>query len=841
MRENGWPERRLHRGMLRAGSSAMVSLLFVLALLVGMLGSVFALGDSLGLRLHPEFMSNSRLDHQAALGFALLGLVVFAATTAIVHLRNRGRWQRQEREYKAAISSLLTAKDRADLILASEPQVIVTWNGAEDEPEIMGDPRVVLDIPVPRRVLGFGSWLPSESARMLEGALEELKRRGHAFSYVLKSNDDRFIAADGSAVAGRAVMRLRDLSGDRARCARAEENYETLAAETSALKCLLDAIPQPIWLRDGHDQLSFVNQAYVRAVDAPTAEAAIEKGLDLLDEKHRVAARAARAQGKAFMRRLPAIVSGQKHVFDVVDVVSGPGGGGIASDVTELEAARADLAMQIDSHVRTLHQLPTAVAIFDRAKRLQFHNEAYRTLWQLDAAFLAAMPSDGEILDQLRAERRLPEQADFRGWKRTHLEGYQTLDTLEHWWYLPDGRTLRVVTNPNPQGGVTYLFDDVTERFHLESRFNALSRVQGETLDSLKEAVAVFGSDGRLKLSNPAFAEIWGLPAAALADTPHIDAIIDACGEPSSHGRVWAEIRGAVTGLHDRRQPLQLRMEHSDRTVDAATSPLPDGATLATFADVTASVHAERMLKERNEALENASQIKNSFVHTVSYELRTPLQSITGFTEALLEGAAGALNDRQQEYLAHVMSSSEGLKALVEDILDLANIDTGTIELDLAPVNVPASIEAAVAGLRDRIAESGIKLQVNVAPNAPTLLADAKRMRQIVFNLLKNAVAFSERGQSVTVEAFPSGRELIVRVSDQGRGIPPEIIDKVFDRFEAHAAGSRQKSVGLGLAIVRSFVELHGGSVTLSSQPGRGTVATCRFPIVGETRDAQAA
>src|SRR5690606_26668122 len=130
--------------------------------------------------------------------------------------------------------------------------------------------------------------------------------------------------------------------------------------------------------------------------------------------------------------------------------------------------------------------------------------------------------------DRLRVARKLPEQTDFRQWKGQLHEAYRAIDPREHWWHLPDGRTLRVVTTPNPEGGVTYLFDDVTERLDLERRFDALIRVQGETLDNLSEAVAVFGSDGCLRLHNPAFVTMWRLDPATLTERPHIEGVITA-------------------------------------------------------------------------------------------------------------------------------------------------------------------------------------------------------------------------------------------------------------------------------------------------------------------------
>ena len=153
--------------------------------------------------------------------------------------------------------------------------------------------------------------------------------------------------------------------------------------------------------------------------------------------------------------------------------------------------------------------LATGVAIFGADQKLVFYNAAYRSLWDLDAAFLDQAPSDSEVLDRLRSARKLPEETDFRAWKSALHEAYRTTETKENLWYLPDGRSLRVICEQHPFGGVTYLYENATREIQLESRYNELIGVQRETLDNLEEGVALFGSDGRLKLFNPAFARFW--------------------------------------------------------------------------------------------------------------------------------------------------------------------------------------------------------------------------------------------------------------------------------------------------------------------------------------------
>ncbi|HLW90330.1 MAG TPA: PAS-domain containing protein, partial [Roseiarcus sp.] len=446
-----------------------------------------------------------------------LGLVLFATFTAVLHLVGRRQWAQREKALTAELSQTQARLDRATLFLSSDQQIVVAWGAPSGEPDVEGEFSLVADAPLPRRVLGFGSWLAPELAQKLDQAVERLRQRGEAFSMTVASLAGRHFDVDGRAIAGRAVMRIRDISGDRLQLVRLRENHNRLLEEMSALRAMLDAIADPVWTRDADGRLSWVNAAYARAVEVKDAIEAASRGLELFDRATREAVLTTRASNEIWRSRAPAVAAGERRIYDVVDVPSAAGSAGIARDLQQIVALQTEIESQTASYARTLDQLSTGVAIFDRSKRLVFHNAAYRQIWSLDPAFLDQQPTDDEILDRLRAKRQLPEQADFRSWKAQLFSAYQAIDPTELIWHLPDGRAMRAVTSPNPQGGVTYLFDDVTQRFNLESQFNALIRVQGETLDTLKEGVAVFGTDGRLKLSNPAFVAMWRLDPAKIA------------------------------------------------------------------------------------------------------------------------------------------------------------------------------------------------------------------------------------------------------------------------------------------------------------------------------------
>jgi signal transduction histidine kinase len=278
--------------------------------------------------------------------------------------------------------------------------------------------------------------------------------------------------------------------------------------------------------------------------------------------------------------------------------------------------------------------------------------------------------------------------------------------------------------------------------------------------------------------------------------------------------------------------------------LDCTTAPLPDGATLVTFQDVTDSVNVERALIERADALQDADRLKSAFVERVSYELRTPLTNIIGFAHLLTDPSIGPtigpINEKQREYLSNIDKSSSALLAIINDILDLTTIDAGAMGLDLKPVDIRTAVDSAILGLQDRIAEKAILLDVRTAPDIGSFIADERRLRQILFNLLSNAVSFSPAGEIVRLTVERHEGAVIFSVTDRGPGIPDALGERVFDRFESHALGSEHRGAGLGLSIVRSFVELHGGTVKLDSAVGRGTTVTCIFPVQHVRQEAAA-
>ena len=604
-------------------------------------------------------------------------------------------------------------------------------------------------------------------------------------------------------------------------------------------RAVLDALAAPLWRRGADLGLIFCNAAYADIAETDPASA-VADGIELVAEPERSHARGlaqqALAAGEPRTAAHHVIAGGQRRLFNITETPLDNGAGtvGVAWDVTDLEDARRDLRRHIAAHANVLEGLSTAIVIYDAEKRLRFFNGAFARMVRIDVDWLRTEPLHGEVLEAARANRRLPEVPDFPAFKTEREALFAELtDPYEEHSYLPDGTTLRMVITPHPFGGLLFTYEDVTDALALERSLNTVVAVQRATLDNLYEGVAVFGSDGRLKLSNPHFAQLWRLDPDELKGEPHIADIIEKTKDLYDHGEDWSAFKAQIIARTIERSPSFDRLERPDGSVlESASVPLPDGATLMNYLDVTDSTKVERALRERAEALEESDHLKSEFVANISYELRTPLNTIIGFAELLSSTFFGDLNTRQTEYVSGILESSQHLLQLINDILDLASIEAGRMELALSGFSIDALLASMLTLTHRRTRSKNVALEFVCPTKLGELVADERRIKQVVFHLLSNAINFTPPGGKVSLEATREGGMISISVIDDGIGIPPDEQPRVFDRFwRGDEATGRTHGSGLGLSLVKSFVELHGGHVELASEPGAGTRVTCHLPM----------
>jgi signal transduction histidine kinase len=633
-------------------------------------------------------------------------------------------------------------------------------------------------------------------------------------------------------------QRLLEVSGHRAVAARGGRSLdlvwiadvterEAAASERASalhdltlLREVVDRLPIAVWWRDENLKLNGGNRRFneiarLGETTAPLARRAVESATAVRD-------------------RQILTIAGDPHPFELVEIpLDSSGTIGFARDRQEIEMVQAELDRLTIGHREVLEALSTAIAIWGPDARLLFHNTAFERLWGLDHDWLTSEPGLPEVLDQLREMRALPEHADFRQFKTEQLALFGDLkETKDELLHLPDERTLRLRINRHPFGGLTFTYEDVTDKLALERSYNTLIDVQRETLDNLFEGIAVFGSDGRLKLWNPAYGKIWHLEHADLVNRPHIATLVDKARALYDAGKNWDASRASAIEIVTSYATYSGRLERRDDSVlEVNAMPLPDGNVLLSYLDVTDSVRVQRALREKNEALETAGHLKTEFIANVSYELRTPLNAIIGFAEILTNQYFGELNERQIDYSRGILDSSQRLLSLINDILDLASIEAGQLALERAPVDVHALLAGILALSRERARRLEITLDFDCPTDIGMVLLDERRIRQALFNLVSNAIKFTPAGGSIALSAHRIGSEMALVVADTGVGIAPEHHGRVFEKFERGDPRSRQVGAGLGLSLVKSFVELHGGRVELDSALAQGTRVTCWLPV----------
>jgi signal transduction histidine kinase len=745
-----------------------------------------------------------RLVVLSALAAGAVALAIAAALWALAEQRSASRLRRVLKTIGARTKSQLGERDA---LLAAGREALVIWGPG-------GDKGGAASLSYNGGEEMLNSILRGPDGAVITKALADLAERGVSFKFLVSDASGKKFTARGRAVGSLAAIWLAEPQAEKA---------------TADFRAILDALPIPVWLRDNGLALAWANHAFLSNTGAASIEAA-RANQSALDKSERDLAASARSQNVVLEAKRFAVIGGQRRAITFTEIPLGDAGIiGTAVDMTDVAAAEAKLQQHVDAHVDTLDKLATAVAIFSKEQKLTFFNRAFIRLWGLPEEWLERHPSDGEIMDRLRDARKLPEQRDYQGWKKGRLALYQASGrTVEEFWHIPGGKTLRVVSQPHPFGGLTFLYEDVSERLNLESNYNTLVKVQSATLDTLNEGVAVFGPDGRLKLSNAAFARIWDLKPEELQGEPHARVFAGLSAARFGDSAIWDRLIQAIVSDGSGSRSLG-EVERSDRAILSLNlSPLPDGATLVTFSNVTDRFRIETALRDRNDALEDADRLKSDFIKHVSYELRTPLSTIMGFAEHLASGVPGGLNGRQQEYVEAIVSGSNTLKDLVNDILDLALVESGALRLELERLDLYGLLADVANHAGDWAAKAGLNLELDCTPGAGLFLGDQKRMRQIVFNLLSNAFKFTPRGGVVRLSGRIVSEDVQIAVADNGPGLAPDVKANVFERFSAQSRSGTHAGAGLGLALVNRFVELHDGWVEIESEAG--TLVRCHLP-----------
>ena len=506
--------------------------------------------------------------HPAALGHFMLAAIALGAIavgflSSIVATRFHIRFVNL-RELALANEEHFTAALRfRDALLAGTGNAVLVLESAGENALSIGGANVLLQ-----------ACMDGPDAKRVAAAVDDLMRNGLHFQIFARTAPAAMASLCGTNIGNRAVIFARDLG---------------TAAPEFDYRSALEALPAPVWLRSQDLVLKWANRAFLDAVgieklaDATSLNASIERSeLEL--------AAAARDSASAVAARRYAMAGGKRRAFDLNLAVLADGAlAGMAMDVTGETQAEAKLQLNADAVADMLDGLPVAVAVFGADRRLASYNAAYASLWGFAGDWLDTHPVLSEILDRLRETRQLPEQSDFAAWKREQLGHLElTSGAIAQYWHCPGGRSVRATVRPHLMGGVFYTFEDKTEQLQLEASFKLLNQVQRATLDTVDDAMAIFAPDGRLVLHNRNFAKMWKLAEEELAGQPLIGRIASLVEQRLGRDAIWSIVAVGLASNEPERCSEWGKTARADgRIISLSMARLPNGATAATFVDVT--------------------------------------------------------------------------------------------------------------------------------------------------------------------------------------------------------------------------------------------------------------
>ncbi|MGB0504590.1 MAG: PAS-domain containing protein [Pikeienuella sp.] len=464
------------------------------------------------------------------------------------------------------------------------------------------------------------------------------------------------------------------------------------------------------------------------------------------------------------------------------------------ADLKNAENSRQQLANTMSV---TLAHLNMALLIFDDARRLVLFNPAATAMFDEQVDWLTRQPHLREVLDRMRDLRMMPEKADYVAWRDEFLEHLSTDLTkeIDEIWHQPNGGTISFAARSHPTGGLAVFVEDISESVDTIRERAAERAVQLVTTDLLEEAIAVLAPDGLTSFANRAFLRLWGIPS--INSKFHVSELVQMCRAKCKETPFWDSLQTSVL-RHNLRRPTEMKIHRNDgRILFSRMTPSPDGAIIVVFSDITASENIADALRERTEVLEQANEIRSALVGQISHQLRTPLNSINGFGQLLLNDATGPLNQLQRDYAEGVAQASKELAEAVNGMSDLVTVDGDSASLVGEMLN-PAELCSGVIRLVSGWTEyRDVRIDTDFTAAAQSFCAHRVRLRQIVFNLLSDAISSSRLKGQVVLSLTGGEQSNDLRL--------------VCTQHDVAKASENS----LALSLIRRFVHLHNGEVSV--------------------------
>lgn len=518
-----------------------------------------------------------------------------------------------------------------------------------------------------------------------------------------------------------------------------------LEAELNRLKIdnkiycdILDNISVPIWARDNSNKIFYYNNEYKEIVNLD--KDSTKENIPELAKTSITLAKKARVL-QSYQEDKYIIARNERKLFTICENVYRDGAlVGVAFDQSEKEKVKTELKEYTDVQNSFLESSSSAVAIYMADGKIKYFNQAFINLWGLDERWLFTNPTYGEILEELRHKRKLPEQADFSAFKKEHLKLFTKLpETYNEFMYLPDGKVLRMIVIPFAVGGLLFAFEDMTSHLVLERSFNSLNAVQKAMLNNLNEAIAVFGQDGRLKVYNPAYLKLLDMETEYADKSPHIADIIESKKYLFQvKDSNWINVKNdLISVLYEREYQRTTLKMNNGAVIYRTVVPLPDGATLITYVNNSNLVKCQALLSEKTVILNDFFLHQHQFI----------------------------LNIAKQINFISSNSQSSNLSKQIEDqtkeMLNISKINLESINSSFSVINVEKLINNSVKNVKNSITTSEASLKLGDS-YYNSIIGNQSRITMILNKILEYIADLSSEESKLDVEVTNDEHNLII-------------------------------------------------------------------------------
>lgn len=625
-----------------------------------------------------------------------------------------------------------------------------------------------------------------------------------------------------------------------------QSKISILEKRFSQVSSILNLLPFPVWARNVASDVTVANPAYARAVGVGSISNAIRQHAELTERRDnaheaRMFAESVIQTQEIRSERRNIIVEGARRVLCLTEIPDiSAGTVGYAQDDTDKVELEGMFDVQAQIYTEILNHISVGIAIFGKDQTIEFYNSALLDIWGIDAQILDNRASHRGILDLLRERNRAPVVEDYVAWRTSVLGMYMRTDSLEdQLWNLPDGSSYNVVPLANSMGGIVFLYENITEKISLERRYNKVVATRRATLDGLCEGVVVFGADGYVQLYNPAFIQMWFPNGGSGVDVGiHVSELAELCYALFQDKIFWQEMFSSLTEGTQRIERQAKIYRADDSVLQVTASPLPEGAVLFTFSNVTEQQKAESSLRERAEILAADDEYKRAFLTQLSHRLRTPLSTILGFAEILREGMFGDLNGQQADYIDGIVRSSLDLRVLVDDVLELTAVETGCVDAVEEAVDLRVIIGDIAGIVHSRLQNSYQKIVVQVSGSVELykIHGDKERLQRALFIIVSSVAEGASEEFDIRVTIANSSAESVscaikCIASEELCSEYKKIFESQYSQMGCSDAIYDQSKRERSLTLAKRIIEVYGGWVLVEVHNFRELTLKCQIPI----------